>query len=121
MTGMMLKKEKCALLLPSVMYLGHVISKEGLHTEETKVPAIEDAPEPKNLGELKSFLGMVPNSCPTLLQYWPLYILLRKSCHWRWRSKQKKVFNRVKEHLKSGRVLYGVSHTASPRYIARPV
>ena len=57
--GMRLKKEKCAFLLPSVAYLGHIITQEGLHTEETKVSAIVDAPEPTNVGELRSFLGMV--------------------------------------------------------------
>ena len=57
---MWLKKQKCAFLLPSVSsYLGHVISAEGLHTEETKVRAIVEAPEPQNFGELRSFLGMV--------------------------------------------------------------
>jgi len=57
--GMRLKKEKCAFLLPSVSYLGHVISAEGLCTEESKVRAIVEAPEPQNVGELRSFLGMV--------------------------------------------------------------
>ena len=56
---MRLKKQKCGFLLPSVSYLGHVISSDGLHTEESKVRAIVDAPEPQNIGELRSFLGMV--------------------------------------------------------------
>ena len=42
-----LKKEKCAFLLPSVYYLGHVISAEG--TEDSKVRAIINAPEPRHL------------------------------------------------------------------------
>lgn len=54
-----LKKEKYAFLLPSVSYLGHVISAEDLHTERTKVRAVVEAPEPQNVGELRSFLGMV--------------------------------------------------------------
>ena len=57
--GMRLKREKCALLLPSVSYLGHFISAEGLKTEGAKVQAIVEAPEPRNVGELRSFLGMV--------------------------------------------------------------
>ena len=51
LAGMRLKREKCAFLLPSVSYLGHIISAEGLHTEEAKVRAIVDAPEPQNIGE----------------------------------------------------------------------
>ena len=107
--GMRLKKEKCAFLLPSVAYLGHIITQEGLHTEETKVSAIVDAPEPTNVGELRSFLGMVnyygkflPDLATTLA---PLYRLLRKSCRWRWRKKQRKLFRQVKDLLRSGRVL----------------
>ena len=42
--GMRLKRQKCVFLLPSVAYLGHIITQEGLHTEETKVHAIVDAP-----------------------------------------------------------------------------
>ena len=106
---MRLKRQKCAFLLPSVAYLGHVISQEGLHTEESKVRAIVDAPEPTNVGELRSFLGMVnyygkflPDLATTLA---PLYHLLRKSCRWRWSTEQKLSFNQVKDLLRSGRVL----------------
>lgn len=60
--GMRLKREKCKFMQASVSYLGHIISAEGLKTEGSKVQAIVEAPQPKNVGELKSFLGMV-NSC----------------------------------------------------------
>ena len=59
LVGMCLKKQKCAFLLLSVSYLGHVISAEGLRMEKTKVRAIVEAPEPQNVGELRSFLGML--------------------------------------------------------------
>ena len=56
---MKLKKEKCAYLLPSVEYLGHTISAEGLRTADSKVEAIVNAPAPRNVAELRSFLGLV--------------------------------------------------------------
>ena len=56
---MRLKREKCKFMLPSLSYLGHVISAEGLHTEEAKFKSILEAPEPRNVRELRSFLGMV--------------------------------------------------------------
>ena len=107
--GMRVKREKCAFLLPSVSYLGHIISEEGLRTAESKVRAIVDAPEPRNVGELRSFIGMV--NCygrflpdlATLLA--PLYHLFRKSVQWRWRRKHGVAFRRVKDLLHSGRVL----------------
>ena len=57
--GIRLKKEKCEYLLRSVDYLGHTISKEGLHTSDVKVEAILQAPAPKDVAELRSFLGLV--------------------------------------------------------------
>ena len=54
-----LKREKCAIMLSSVAFLGHVFRGEGLCTEDSKVEAIADAPDPKNLSELCPFLGTV--------------------------------------------------------------
>ena len=54
-----LKREKCAYLLPSVEYLGHTISEHGHQTAESKVEAIVQAPSPKNVTKLRSFLGLV--------------------------------------------------------------
>ena len=53
--GMRLKCEKCAFMLGSASYLGHVISKEGLSTGTLKAKAIVDAPDPKDLSVLHSF------------------------------------------------------------------
>ncbi len=44
---------------PSVEYLGHRIDSDGLHPMDEKVRAIRDAPTPKNLAELRSFLGLI--------------------------------------------------------------
>ena len=107
--GMKLKRPKCAFLLDSVAYLGHEISAEGLHTAKTKMKAIVDAPDPRNLTELRSFLGMVnyygkfsPNLATTLA---PLYELLRQTKAWTWGSLQRKAFQKVKGLLKSNKVL----------------
>ena len=106
---MRLKREKCAFMLPSVSYLGHVISADGLHTSESKVQAVVDAPAPKDLSELRSFLGMVnyygkflPDLSTTLA---PLYLLLRQTTPWTWGQEQKEAFKAVKDQLRSGQVL----------------
>ena len=90
--GMRLKREKCAFLLPSV---SHVISVHGLHTKEGKVRAIV---EPRNVGELRSFLEMVnyygkflPDLATTLA---PLYQLLRKRTYWGWKQNSNEHFSR---------------------------
>ena len=49
-SGVRLKREKCSFLLPSVEYLGHVISAEGLKTSESKVKAVTNVPVCLSLG-----------------------------------------------------------------------
>jgi hypothetical protein len=46
------KAEKCALFLESVEFLGHTITKDGLHVEKGKVSAIQDWPEPTTLTQV---------------------------------------------------------------------
>ena len=53
------KKAKCAFLCDAVEYLGHRIDADGLHTLSSKVKAIQDAPQPQNVQELRSFLGLL--------------------------------------------------------------
>ena len=52
--GIRVKSNKCK---PSVQYLGHRIDAQVLHTTDDKIKAITQAPVPKNLQELRSFLG----------------------------------------------------------------
>ena len=106
-SGMRLKREKCSFLLPSVEYLGHVISAEGLKTSESKFNAITNAPTPTSVSELKSFLGLVnyyskflPDLASTLA---PLYSLLQKK--WVWKKPQEDAFRAVNKLLRSSRVL----------------
>ena len=57
--GLKANREKCKCLQNSVEYLGHVITAEGLHQSPKKVQAVAGLPRPQNVGQLRSFLGMV--------------------------------------------------------------
>ena len=57
--GVRMKKGKCNYMAASVEYLGHRIDSEGLHATEDKLQAILKAPAPRNVQELRSFLGLV--------------------------------------------------------------
>ena len=46
--GLKLKPSKCALFGKRVNYLGHVVSAQGVETDDTKVAAIRDWPVPKH-------------------------------------------------------------------------
>lgn len=57
--GLKLAPEKCVFVKPSVKYLGHIISDQGVQTDLDKVDAVKTWPIPKNSKELKSFLGLI--------------------------------------------------------------
>ena len=71
--------------------------------------AIQAAPEPKNVTELRSFLGMINyygRFLPKLaLRLAPLYQLLRQNVRWQWKGERKEAFRRAKEALLSIRVM----------------
>ncbi len=58
-SGLQLNSSKCKFLESSVEYLGFRISHEGLSTSQAKVEAVQKAPTPRNVVELRSFLGLV--------------------------------------------------------------
>ena len=84
--GIHLNKDKCFFLQESVVYLGNKIDKNGIHPLAEKVEAVKNAPEPKNIIELKSYLGLLtyysrflPRMATMLAQ---LYRLLQAKIPW---------------------------------------
>ena len=107
--GLRLCKEKFCFFQESIEYLGHVISRQGLHPSKKKVEAIQKIAESTNVTELKSFLGMVVYFAKFLPQLSeraaPLNELLKNGTPWFWTSAESAVFNGVKEDLMSMPVL----------------
>ena len=54
--GLLLKEKKCIFMAESVTYLGFRIDAQGLHPVPEKVKAVQEAPKPQNVTELKSYL-----------------------------------------------------------------
>ena len=101
--GLRVRKNKCEFFQPSVEYLGHVIDITGLHRAPSKVKTIVDTPSPKNVSQLRSFLGLltyyakfVPNLSNRLK---PLHELLNKTKTWMWTDKCEAAFKDVKTTL----------------------
>ena len=57
--GIRVKRNKCYFMQSSVQYLGRRIDAEGIHATDSKLKAITEAPAPKNIQELRSFLGLL--------------------------------------------------------------
>ena len=100
---------KCEFVTSSTVYLGLEYSSEGLRPVESSVQAIKQAPVPKNVAQLRSFLGMVqyyhqflPNLA-TALQ--PLHELLKKGVVWKWTKKCQKAYEMCKANLTSKTLL----------------
>lgn len=55
--GLKLKMRKCKFFQSSVKYLGHIVSKDGISTDNDKIKCIENWKVPETVKELKSFLG----------------------------------------------------------------
>lgn len=99
--GLRLKQAKCAFMLPTVEYLK--ISAAGLQPSEDKVQAIRKAPTPRDVSQLRSFLGAVNYYCkflPNLSDMLsPLYRLLQQGTKWTWGAEQDKAFEAAKRQL----------------------
>lgn len=107
--GLKLNNKKCEFFNEAVVYLGHKIDRNGLHPTDEKVTAIQDAPSPTNVKELRSWLGLLNyygrflrNLSTTLA---PLHILLRKETKWRWENEQVRAFQAAKDLLQSESLL----------------
>ena len=107
--GLRVSEKKCKFCVDSVEYLGHRIDAEGCHPTEAKVRAIQSAPIPKNVSELKSFLGIlnyyarfIANRSDVLS---PLHDLLKKDVPWVWGLEQQRAFGEAKMLITSEKVL----------------
>ena len=107
--GFKLNKSKCKFEQFSVTYLGHVIDDKGLHPTREKLDAIRDAPAPKDVTALKSFLGLLMfysrflSDHATVLA--PLNNLLRKSVKWKWTNTEQRAFNEAKKLILESKTL----------------
>ena len=52
------KLKKCEFWLDRVPFLGHIVSKEGISVDPSKVEAIQSWPTPRNTRKVRSFLGL---------------------------------------------------------------
>ncbi|CAL9132715.1 unnamed protein product, partial [Musa textilis] len=53
------KMEKCEFFSPTIVFLGYVISKDGISVDQSKVEAMKTWPVPKSISDVRSFHGLV--------------------------------------------------------------
>ncbi|GKD30408.1 putative nucleotidyltransferase, ribonuclease H, partial [Tanacetum coccineum] len=50
--------KKCVFMTPKVLFLGYVVSGEGIQVDESKVAAVQEWPTPTTITEVQSFHGL---------------------------------------------------------------
>ncbi|KAK3746720.1 hypothetical protein QZH41_006652 [Actinostola sp. cb2023] len=107
--GLTLNYQKCKIGVPSMIYMGDVLSGDGLKVSSERVKAIVEAPRPQNQAEMRSFLGSV-QFCSKFIPSFatvsgPLWDLTRKASHWKWGQQEEEALKKVKELLTKAPVM----------------
>ena len=104
---LMLKPLKCELFQWQLAYLGHIISAQGVATDEGKIEAIKNWPTPTNITKIQSFLGFMGYYCRFISKFvqvaWPLHKLTssenahKKKAAIKWDSRCQQAFDDLKK------------------------
>ena len=120
--GIRMKRSKCSFLKDAVEYLGHRVDAKGIQATQEKIAAIERAPMPQNVQQLRSFLGLLnyyrkflPNLA-TIIQ--PLNDLLQKNRKWSWSAECTQAVNTAKQLLTTSNLLTHYNPTLPLRLAA---
>lgn len=119
--GLKLKPSKCFLFQKQVAYLGHVVGRDGISCDEAKVTAVREWPAPKNLTDVRSFLGLVnyyrrfiPNCAEVAT---PMVALTQKGRPFSWDEHCQEAFEELKDRLTQAPVLAYPSTDAGKKFI----
>ncbi|XP_011858923.1 PREDICTED: uncharacterized protein LOC105556439 [Vollenhovia emeryi] len=101
--------EKCVFFSNSVKYLGHVISKEGITTDEEKISAVKDWSVPHTKKQLRSFIGFCSYYRKFVRGFSsvakPLFVLTEDKVKFSWGPECQSAFDELKRVLSSSPVL----------------
>lgn len=95
-----LQPEKCNFLCTEVVFLGHLITNEGIKPDPKNVRSVQEFPTPTNQTEIKSFLGMTGYYRKFIHHYAeiakPLTLLLRDNVKFIWNAFCEEAFVKLK-------------------------
>lgn len=104
-----LQPDKCNFLRKEVVYLGHIITKDGIKADPSKIEAVVNFPAPQNEKEIMSFLGLAGYYRKFIKDFSkiakPLSELLKKDVTWSWGEKEQIAFADLKEVLTTAPIL----------------
>uniref|UniRef100_A0ABD2WE69 RNA-directed DNA polymerase n=1 Tax=Trichogramma kaykai TaxID=54128 RepID=A0ABD2WE69_9HYME len=104
-----LQPEKCNFLKTEVVYLGHVLSEEGVRCDPRKLDAVRKFPTPRNVKQVRQFLGLAGYYRRFIRNFAniakPLTELQKKNRDFAWTETEQEALNTLKDLLCEGPVL----------------
>ncbi|XP_024010472.1 uncharacterized protein LOC112085485 [Eutrema salsugineum] len=100
---------KCTFGTDNLVFLGFVVSADGVKVDEEKVKAIKEWPSPTSVGEVRSFHGLAGfyrrfvKDFSTLAA--PLTEVIKKDVGFKWETAQEEAFQTLKEKLTQAPIL----------------
>lgn len=101
--------KKCTFCTDRLVFLGFVISAQGIQVDEEKIKAIREWPTPTSIGNVRSFHGLASfyrrfvKDFSTLAA--PLTEVIKKNVGFKWGDKQETAFQLLKEKLTNSPLL----------------
>ncbi|PIO69207.1 reverse transcriptase [Teladorsagia circumcincta] len=103
--GFKIRMDKCSFAKSEIRYLGFIVDKNGRRPNPQKIEAIKNMADPRDVKQLRAFLGMVTyysTFMPSMKSLrGPLDAMLKKDVKWKWTSVQQDAFEKLKSALSS--------------------
>jgi hypothetical protein len=103
------KLSKCEFLQIKIIFLGHILTDKGKEVDPKKIQAIHDWPPPRNIHELRAFLGLANFYREYIYHYSHIAILLthvlKKGVKYIWTPMCQAAFEKLKDALTHAPVL----------------
>lgn len=97
------KFSKCEFWLEKVHFFGHMVNKDGIHVDPSKIEAVKNWRRPKTPSEIRQFLGMAGyyrrfiENFSRIAQ--PLTLLTKTERKFEWSDRQEQAFQTLKNIL----------------------
>uniref|UniRef100_A0A914YI77 RNA-directed DNA polymerase n=1 Tax=Panagrolaimus superbus TaxID=310955 RepID=A0A914YI77_9BILA len=104
-----LKPKKCEVGKTTLVYLGHVISAEGIAIGQDKIEKVKNFPAPSSASQVRQFLGLASYHRKFIEGFAkiasPLIALTRKNVVFQWDTDEQQSFDQLKDKLVSAPIL----------------
>lgn len=108
-SGLRINNKKSKFCTSEIRYLGFVVIESGLELDKDQITIILKHPTPRNLKELRRYLGMtswyrkfIPDYATAAA---PLTLLLRKNQKWIWQEAQQRALSEIRVRLTESPIL----------------